>query len=181
MKLFREILNRLTVRYGNRHLRIGTALHNVGVANLRAGNYEEAADAIEEAVLIRKKKLGKTHPKVADSLVELGTVLLSQREFIDAIDVLSEALRIREGEEPNVTTDEKKGDVMIQQSKIINNIGCVHFEVGDMEKAKEFFEKALKIQREGYENGWLSSKPAYVAMSSIACNLGMSYKCTFSY
>jgi tetratricopeptide (TPR) repeat protein len=175
MKVFKEILNKLTTRYGNRHLRIGTALHNVGVANLRAGNYGEAADAIEEAVLIRKKKLGKTHPKVADSLVELGTVLLSQREFVDAIEILSEALKIREGEEANVT-EEEKGNVVIQQSKIINNIGCVHFEVGDMEKAKEFFERALKIQREGYANGWISSDPAYVAMSSIACNLGMFCK-----
>ena len=146
---------------------------------MRAGNYGEASDEIEEAILIRKKKLGKTHPKVADSLVELGTVLLSQREFIDAIEILSEALSIRENEELNAPEDEK-GNVMIQKSKIINNIGCVRFETGDMDSAKECFEKALKIQREGYEKGWISSDPAYVAMASIACNLGKFYEqCAF--
>ncbi len=46
---------------------MGAALHNVAIANLRAGQLDEAVDAIEEAVRIRKLTLGKDSPKVAVS------------------------------------------------------------------------------------------------------------------
>lgn len=52
-------------RYGEEHHRVGAALHNVAVANLRAGMLNDARDAIEEAVRIRETTLGKKHPKVA--------------------------------------------------------------------------------------------------------------------
>ena len=52
-------------RYGEEHHRVGAALHNVAVANLRAGELTDARDAIEEAVRIREMTLGEKHPKVA--------------------------------------------------------------------------------------------------------------------
>lgn len=48
---------------------MGAALHNVAVANLRAGLLDDARDAIEEAVRIRKLTLGEEHPKVAVSVI----------------------------------------------------------------------------------------------------------------
>ncbi len=66
---FEEILQTLVEEYGEGHKRVGTALHNLGIVHLRAGNYTEAMDAIEAAIRIRIEKLGEYHPKVAVSTV----------------------------------------------------------------------------------------------------------------
>jgi hypothetical protein len=62
---FESILSDLLTKYGERHERVGAALHNVAIANLRAGSLDDAMDAIEEAIKIRSRALGRTHPKVA--------------------------------------------------------------------------------------------------------------------
>ena len=67
IKAFENILSDLLDRYGEDHHRVGAALHNVAVANLRAGQLDDARDAIEEAVRIRKSTLGAQSPKVAVS------------------------------------------------------------------------------------------------------------------
>lgn len=46
---------------------MGAALHNVAVANLRGGQLDDARDAIEEAVRLRKLTLGDGSSKVAVS------------------------------------------------------------------------------------------------------------------
>ncbi len=68
IKTFESILSDLLEKYGEEHHRVGAALHNVAVANLRAGLLDDARDAIEEAVRIRKLTLGDENPKVAVSL-----------------------------------------------------------------------------------------------------------------
>lgn len=65
---FESILSDLLARYGERHERVGAALHNVAIANLRAGSLDDAMDAIEEAIKIRSRALGRSHPRVAVSL-----------------------------------------------------------------------------------------------------------------
>jgi len=65
---FEEILQTLLEEYGQGHKRVGTALHNLGIVHLRAGNYSEAIDTIEAAIKIRIEKLGKNHTKVAVSV-----------------------------------------------------------------------------------------------------------------
>ena len=69
IKTFESILSDLLERFGEEHHRVGAALHNVAVANLRAGLLDDAKDAIEEAVRIRKLTLGDEHPKVAVSSI----------------------------------------------------------------------------------------------------------------
>ena len=67
LKKFESILASILERFGDSHHRVGAALHNVGIANLRAGKLDDAMDAIEEAVRIRKATLGPQDPKVAVS------------------------------------------------------------------------------------------------------------------
>jgi hypothetical protein len=69
IKAFEGILSDLLDRYGESHHRVGAALHNVAVANLRAGLLSDAKDAIEEAVRIRKVTLGDQSSKLAVSLI----------------------------------------------------------------------------------------------------------------
>jgi Flp pilus assembly protein TadD len=64
---FEEILSTLVEEYGETHKRVGTALHNLGIVHMRAGNYDDAVDAIQAAVRIRVEKLGEYNPKVAVS------------------------------------------------------------------------------------------------------------------
>jgi len=79
IKAFEVILSDLLDRYGESHHRVGAALHNVAVANLRAGLLSDAKDAIEEAVRIRKATLGDQSSKLAVSLI----VDASGRPFLE--------------------------------------------------------------------------------------------------
>jgi hypothetical protein len=49
------------------HPDVASALHNVGIVQLRALNHAEALKAFEEAARIRKGALGRDHPQVAVS------------------------------------------------------------------------------------------------------------------
>lgn len=53
--------------FGDKHRRVASALHNLGIVHVRTGNFEEAQDVIEEAIKIRKKAVGQFHPRVAVS------------------------------------------------------------------------------------------------------------------
>lgn len=71
-------------------------------------------------------------------------------------------------------TEENKEKINLQIAKILNNIGCVYFEYGELRDAKDTYEEALDIQRDN-----LCTKdpddPAYLAMASTLCNLGEKY------
>lgn len=59
---------------------MGAALHNLGMAQLRAQSYEDAVTSFEEAARVRKGSLGRDHPLVAITLVKVspsGILLLS--------------------------------------------------------------------------------------------------------
>ena len=66
-------------KFGEDHHRVGAALHNVAVANLRAGQLDDARDAIEEAVRIRKSTLGAQSPKVAVSMLLTNQLLVVRK------------------------------------------------------------------------------------------------------
>jgi tetratricopeptide (TPR) repeat protein len=66
--LFQAVLDCQKSRHGPLHADVGAALHNVGIAQLRAHNYPEALKAFEEAARVRKGSLGRDHPQVAVSL-----------------------------------------------------------------------------------------------------------------
>jgi tetratricopeptide (TPR) repeat protein len=82
IKSFESILSALLERFGEEHERVGAALHNVAVANLRAGLLEDARDAIEEAVRIRKLTVGEDHPKVAVSHFKMPVLVITLSEAI---------------------------------------------------------------------------------------------------
>jgi tetratricopeptide (TPR) repeat protein len=155
------------------HHRVAAALHNVGIAKLRAGKLEEAMSSIEEAVQMRKKTLGESHPKVAvgrinqwlrrnldptsycasfplrsqDSLVELGIIHLSLKEYDDALKVFKEALHMRQSESRDSLYSLDAKENKLKLAKVLNNIGCVNFEQDEMTEALNAFESAVKMQR----------------------------------
>lgn len=163
-------------RYGERHERVGAALHNVAIANLRAGSLDDAMDAIEEAIKIRSRSLGRSHPRVADSLVELGIILLSMDEHEDALKVFERALKLRREEKEDVFAEEDMDECKLKIAKVLNNIGCVNFEKGDLKGAEMAFDEAVSLQRSVFKN-WITlvcgvdaSSPGILTMASTMCN-----------
>lgn len=166
----------ILARFGGKHKRVGAALHNVAIANLRSGNLDDAMDAIEEAIKIRSRALGRKHSKVTDSLVEYGIILLSMEEYDDALKVFEGALSMRKNEKLVSRGDANERKLRI--AKIWNNIGCVHFEKGDYTKAREAFDEAIGIFGKVY-GLWTKffyklnvTDTGYLAMASTLCNKG---------
>jgi len=175
LRKFEDVRGALEDYYGHQHHRVGACLHNIGIVHLRAGNLDESMTSLEEAVKIRKQTLGDFHSKVADSLVELGIILLSKREFSDAQDVFNEALELRERERAKSKHDEDENLIDNKVAKVLNNLGCVHYEYGDLNEAIVTFEEALEIQRDVIGDGDPGTEPGCLAMASTMCNIGYVY------
>ena len=178
MQEFESILSDLLARFGEKHERVGAALHNVAIANLRAGSLDDAMDAIEEAIKIRSRALGRSHPKVADSLVELGIILLSMEEHTDSLKVFDRALRLRRADHGDLLAQEDIDENNLKIAKVLNNMGCVNYERQFLDEAKKSFEEAVGLQKKVFRNmfnlsvGYDTSSPGILTMASTMCNLG---------
>ncbi len=170
---FEEILSLLVSEFGENHMRVATALHNVGIAHFRLENLEDAADALTAAIKIRKRKNDKTSPKIADSLIELGSILMAQQNHEQSLKIFEEAKHISEVTLAGNHNHNEIGPVHLQLSKIFNNIGCARFENAEVEASKVALEKAIEIQQICSEQGTFSSMPGFAAIANTKCNLGL--------
>ena len=166
LPMFQLILERVRDINGELHQDVGAALHNVGLANLRAGQYDEALLHFERAVRVRKGSLGRDHPEVAVSMVKVGVTLLLQQKFDDANQAFYDALKVRK---------RALGTLHPATARIYNNIGCVHVEFNEARDARRAFEAALDIQRNALchqpNNG-----PLLFGAATTLCNLGYLYR-----
>ena len=180
IKIFESILAALLDRYGEEHERVGAALHNVAVANLRSGLLDDARDAIEEAVRIRKLTLGAHDKQVADSLVEYGIILLSMKKYRKSIEIFEDALALRKMELKDAESEEAVREAKLKKAKILHNIGCVNFEIKKYDAALKNYTQAIKEQDDIFAPTWKtgfglfqnSAKPGRLTMASTICNKG---------
>ena len=172
---FEDIRDVLIEEYFEEHHRVGASLHNIAIVKVRCGEVEEACNIFREAIRIRKEMLGEYHSKVAETLLELGIALLSLKNHSEALSAFNEALRIRRRDSRKEFSLKDKEVRDVQLSKILNNIGVVHFECRRDAKAIEAFEEALQIQREiskkdGEDDLWTPIiLPMSNTLSNIAC------------
>jgi len=145
---------------------VAAALHNCGLAHLRAGNHHQALKAFEESARIRKGTLGKEHPAVAVSLVKCGITFLLLHRFEDALWSFREALSIRK---------HALGTQHPSTARVYNNIGCVHVEFNELSEARSAFEGALDIQRNALCHD-PESGPIRFGTAATLCNLGYLYR-----
>ena len=170
-------MSALLDRYGEEHHRVGSALHNVAVANLRSGLLDDARDAIEEAIRIRKLTLGEDDAKVADSLVEYGIILLSMKNYRKSIEVFEDALELRQIESDEAENGAARREAKLKKAKIRHNIGCVNFETRRYDEARKNYVAAIQEQKAIFSS-WISafsmgtdtSKPGHLTMASTMCN-----------
>lgn len=152
-------------RNGPIHEDVGNALHNVGIAELRAEEYYNALQAFEEAVRVRKGALGRDHAQVAVSLVKVGISLLLLQRLEDSLWIFREALTVRKN---------ALGALHPSNARIWNNIGCVHVEFNELKEARRSFESALDIQRNALVN-YPENGAIMFAASTTLQNLGYLY------
>ena len=183
--LFEEIVVLHKEQYGEWHPRIASALHNVAIAKLQAGDLEGSIEAVEDALEKRRMSLGEESPKVVETLLQMGIILNACEEYDDALEVLAEALELKEDlvrlQHPSVGSN--KRPMSLDVAKILNNIGCVHYESCDnnttvetsaLEEAELAFSEALDIQEELLEDQEFIG-PQFLCMSSTMCNLAFIY------
>jgi tetratricopeptide (TPR) repeat protein len=153
-------------RNGPMHEDVGSAVYNVGIAELRLGENYKALQAFEEAVRVRKSVLGRDHPHVAVSLVKVGITLMLLKRLEDSLWLFREALSVRQT---------SLGPTHASTARIYNNIGCVHVEFGESKEAKMAFEGALQIQRKALEKE-PDSGPILFGAATTLQNLAYLYR-----
>jgi tetratricopeptide (TPR) repeat protein len=170
---YREALHLLEIvvetqqsRHGPIHQDVGSAVHNVGIVQLRLGENHKALQAFEEAVRVRKGALGRDHPHVAVSLVKVGITLMLLKRLGDSLWIFREALAVRQ---------QCLGPTHPSTARIYNNIGCVHVEFGESHEAKKAFEGALQIQRKALEKD-PDSGPVLFGSATTLQNLAYLYR-----
>jgi len=166
VSLFQNIVTLHTSTHGKWHPRVASALHNLSIAKLQAGDLDGSIHSVEEALERRRMSLGEESPKVVETLVQMGIILNARKEWDDALEVLKEALELKEF----ISNHESN----IEIAKILNNIGCVHYESGDLEPALTNLEDALEVQ-EGLLEDLKCIGPEFLCMASTMCNLAFIF------
>ena len=112
-------------------------------------------------------------------MVEYGIILLSMKQYDDSIKVFEDALELRLIESVEAENRAAEQEAKLKMAKIRHNIGCVNFELGNRDEAKQNYEDAIEEQRAIFGTWTASialltdtSKPGYLTMASTMCNKG---------
>jgi tetratricopeptide (TPR) repeat protein len=99
-------------------------------------------------------------------------------EHDDALKVFQRALKLRQDELDDMFIGDDVDESNLKVAKVLNNIGCVHFEKGELEQASIAFDSAIAKQRSVFRN-WYTfvcgidmKSPGVLTMASTMCNKG---------
>src|SRR5260370_9715088 len=95
-RIFQVAIQLLKKCYGDRSVKVGVALHELGVTLSRAGVPERAIEALEEAIPILEECSGKDHPDVASALTNLGLAQSQAKRYGDAERTQRRVIAMRE-------------------------------------------------------------------------------------
>ncbi len=127
-------------RYGDRHPRVATALHNHGIVSYRRGDNGTAASLLAAATEIREAALPKGHPDLAASHHDLGEVLLDASRPAAALEEFAAAVRLRSAAAtPN--------DAAIANS--LRGRGLAELELGRIAEAQATLAQSVELRRPG--------------------------------
>jgi serine/threonine-protein kinase len=124
-------------RTGNQRI-LASHLSNRASSLSASGRYNEALQAEEEALALRRALFGNEHTEVAISLNSLGNALVEAGEFEHAEQVLREAVAIRE---------KLLGPEHPDLSFALNNLGSLLQRMGRLEDAEAIQRRSLEIRR----------------------------------
>jgi tetratricopeptide (TPR) repeat protein len=152
-------LNQNILRFGARHPLVGESHLKVGLLHMYDGHYADAILHLEEALKIKATSLGSNDPDFSSILMFIALAQLALERFDDCIAALLGVRRIRE---------DALGKNHPEIGLILNNIGCVHYELGDFNMAEASFQEALDLQREAFTTDPTFLKSVSTLLGNIA-------------
>lgn len=151
-------LNQNILRFGARHPLVGESHLKVGLLHMYDGQYPHSILHLEEALKINATFLEPNHSDLSSILMFIALGQLALERFDDCMASLLGVRRLRE----NVV-----GPTHPEIGLILNNIACVHYEIGEPNRAETLFQEALDLQREAF-----TTEPAFLkSVSTLLSNI----------
>ena len=127
--------------WGQQHLLVASACHNLANLYYDQGKYEQAEALYLRVLHVREQILGPEHLEVTIPLGGLGRLYWSQGKYKQAELLLLKSLHIRER-------------ILEPQNPLIgtglNNLAILYMEQGKPEQAEPLFERALQAWEQAY-------------------------------
>ena len=143
--------------------RKGRILNVTGQVHHGLGEYNQAKELHEKALIIRKKIFGEDHADVATSYNNLALVYNSLGEYNQAKELYEKALTIRKK-----IFGEDHADVATSY----NNLALVYNSLGEYNQAKELHEKALIIRKKIFGEDHAAVATSYNNLALVYDTLG---------
>lgn len=137
---------------------LAASLNTLAVSLTETGRYEDASTAFEEALEIRRARLGEDHPAVALSYNNMGWALVSQGRTAEARPLLEEAV---------ARATRSLGPDHPEVAGYTANLGISYSREGDWEAARRYLGHALEIRERRYG-------PEHPAVGRSLIDLGAS-------
>jgi eukaryotic-like serine/threonine-protein kinase len=137
---------------------LAQSLNDLGVAHLQKAELDAARAALEEALAMRQKVLGKDHPEVAISHSELGRTLFDQGRLDEAEAHFRSALAIRR---------KALGPNDHETATSMSDLGLLLRQKGDRAGAETLFRETLAVTRK-------SSGPKHPDVGTALNNLALT-------
>lgn len=101
------------------------------------------------------------------------------KKYDESLEAFREGFQLREREAQLARKSESSQEAQLKMAKIKHNIGCVNFELGNLDQAKESYNEAIQQQKAAFGT-WTTpfmimtdtSKPGFLTMASTMCNKG---------
>jgi tetratricopeptide (TPR) repeat protein len=135
--VFQVAIQLLRKVYGDRSIKVGVALHELGVTLTRAGVPERAIEALEESIPILEAHYGKDHSDVAAALVNLGKAQSSAERYEDAERAYRRAMAMREA---------KLGLDHPEVALVLNNLAVTYKRQERIPEALDCLRRSLAIR-----------------------------------
>jgi len=111
-------------------------LGNLGVAHMRADNYDKAEASLVQAIALIESELGPMQADSSGHWLNLGSVRLRKGEHERALEAMRRSLEIDE---------HALGRKHPFVAQTLSAIGVAHMQVGEAKRARPMFEEAVEI------------------------------------
>jgi tetratricopeptide (TPR) repeat protein len=133
--LLQDALKELKAEAGDDHETVAATWFQIGVVQVALCEYDSGMDALEEALRVQNKLLGKVHPATLRTRREIGNMYAIYESELDAAfaqfrDILTMQRRVHGHKHPNV-------------AETLHSLGCAYARKGD-------FPNAIKTLEECY-------------------------------
>jgi serine/threonine protein kinase/tetratricopeptide (TPR) repeat protein len=161
--LLEQALTSARTAYGEEHVRVAQALHDLGVVFVEKGDYAAAIRSMEQALNMRRKLLGAEHADVAVTLAELGRAYQDEGFNQRAEPLQSEALRIR-----RKVLGEEHGETAVSLSDLASVLRLN----GDLAGADALLRQCLEVNRKTRGEDHPNTAMTYHDLALIAAARG---------